>query len=140
MPQLNMPTVASLGPAGGKESILAVDDDALIRALVAEQMTSLGYRVTQAASGDEALTILEGCNGGFDLLLSDILMPGMLDGLALAKIVRARWPGLGVLLVSGFGGKSQAEATAFLLLQKPFRKAELARSVRLALAGGGSDS
>lgn len=120
----------------GTESVLAVDDNPAIRSLVAEQMTSLGYRVTEASSAEEALAVLEGCDGRFDLLLSDIVMPGGRSGVDLAKIARVRWPELKVLLVSGFAGSAdtEEEASAFPLLQKPFRKAELARSVRLALA------
>lgn len=121
--------------ARGTESVLAVDDNEAIREIIFTQLTSLGYRVTQAASGDEALALLERSDGGFDLLVSDIMMPGDLDGVALAKIARARWPELGVLLVSGFAGSFEAEedAAAFPFLQKPFRKPELARAVRRAL-------
>lgn len=116
-----------------------MDDNREIRALVAEQMKSLGYCVTLAASGDEALTILERCADRFDILLSDIMMPGKLDGVALAKIARARWPELPVLLISGFAGSSvlEDEASTFHLLRKPYRRVQLAQSVRRALAGGG---
>ncbi len=94
--------------------------------------------MTPAASGDEALTILEERAGRFDLLLSDIVMPGRLCGIALATLARTRWPQLRVLLVSGFAGAAALEAGAFAfpLLHKPFRKKELAQSVRLALATG----
>lgn len=138
MPQLSVSTMAST-TFRGTESILAVDDSEELRELVAQQMKSLGYRVTLAASGDEALTILEGGASRFDIVLSDIMMPGTLDGVALAKIVRARWPHLGVLLVSGFAGTAalEDEANAFHLLRKPYRKSQLAQSVRLALAAAG---
>ena len=137
MPHSSVAT-PSLEQLRGTESVLAVDDNAELRALIFEQMTSLGYRVTQAASGDEALAILEDCAGRFDLLLSDVVMPGRLCGVSLATLARARWPQLRVLLVSGFAATAALESgpLAFPLLQKPFRKKELALSVRLALASG----
>lgn len=109
--------------------------------MIARQMISLGYRVTLAASGDEALEILEESANGFDILLSDIMMPGKLDGVDLAKIVRARWPHLAVLLVSGFAGTApqEDEAKAFPILRKPYRMTKLAQSLRLVLEVGGAD-
>jgi CheY-like chemotaxis protein len=122
----------------GTESVLVVDDNADLRALFAGQMRSLGYRVTEAASGDDALALLEGGAGRFDFLLSDIMMPGKLNGVDLAKVARTRWPELRVLLISGHSGPAavEEEARAFPLLHKPFRKMQLAQAVRLALASG----
>jgi CheY-like chemotaxis protein len=140
MQQQTVPTTMPLGQLRGTESVLAVDDSHELRALIGQQMRSLGYRVTLAASGDEALTILEEDAGRFDILVSDIMMPGKLDGLALARMARVRWPELRVLLVSGYAGTGalEDEAAAFPLLRKPYRKMQLAQSVRLALAGRGA--
>lgn len=123
----------------GTENVLVVDDNVDVRSVMVAQLASLGYRVTEASSGDEALALLEGCDG-FDLLLSDIVMPGSLNGLDLARIVSLRWPQIKVLLASGYSGTAEVEkeAAAFPSIQKPFRKAELAHSVRLALAPHGN--
>lgn len=136
MAQHSGPTSSPV-PCGGTESILSVESNAEIRALIVEQLESLGYRVTQAASGDEALALLEQPANRFELLLSGVAMAGKLTGVELARIARARWPGLGVVLVSSTAPEVE---TSFQLLLKPFRKMQLARTVRLALAGAGDEA
>lgn len=131
-PSLMTPSLAS---CRGTESILSVERNAEIRGLIVEQLRSLGYRVTPAASADEALGLLEEGAERFALLLSGSLgtakLAGMdLAGMDLAGIARARWPWLGVLLVSGMG---MGNENPFPFLLKPFRKKQLAETVRLAL-------
>lgn len=121
----------------GTENVVLVDDNDDVRETVAEALKSLGYRVTEAASGDAALNLLESRAGEFDVVVTDVIMPGQLDGLALGRIVRKRWPKLGVLLTTGFGGDADngldGGAAEFSVLTKPYRKEELARMLRSAL-------
>ena len=125
-------------PSGGKKSILVVDDNEDVRAIVCEQLRSLGYQVVEVDSGDAALALLAERDGGVDLVFSDIVMPGKVDGLELAKIAGQRWPALPVLLTSGFSGEPldgpESGAGSLRFLRKPYRKADLGRAVRAALA------
>lgn len=122
----------------GTESVVLVDDNDDVRETVAEALKSLGYRVTEAESGDAALSLLEGRAGEFDLVVTDMIMPGKVDGLALGRIIRERWPKIGVLLTTGFAGETDDRvdggAAEFSVLTKPYRKEELARMMRSALA------
>jgi PAS domain S-box-containing protein len=121
----------------GTERIILVDDNDAVRETVAETLKSLGYRVTEAVSGDAALKQLEESADAFDLVMSDMVMPGEIDGTALGRIVRDRWARLGILLTTGFAGNSDAAGGGgiadFNILVKPFRKADLARAVRETL-------
>ena len=122
--------------AGGTEHILMVEDNAQIRMVGADILQSLGYRVTIAESGDDALRHLE--NGEqFDLLFSDIVMPGELNGIALARELRARSPRVPILFTSGFASAATLDgAIAELgasLISKPYRKVDLAERMRSIL-------
>jgi PAS domain S-box-containing protein len=121
---------------GGSETILCVEDDDVVRAHVTGRLESLGYTVITASNAAEAL---ERVNAGatFDLLFTDIVMPGAMNGRQLAqKVAELRRP-LRVLYTSGntFGAfdSSGRLGEGVLLLTKPYRKAELARMVRLCL-------
>jgi PAS domain S-box-containing protein len=122
----------------GAERVLLVDDNADVRLSAGDQLRSLGYRVSEADSGDAALALLEADPGAFDLVFTDMVMPGHIDGLALAGIVRQRWPALAVLLTSGYASELDStvnRGTAdFELLRKPYRKSALASALRQALA------
>ena len=118
----------------GHERILLVEDNEHVRATAAGQLAALGYEVIAAENGDRALALLEENGGGVDMVFSDIMMPGRVDGLELARIVRGRWPDMPVLLTSGFSGGEAAENDAAecgtAVLRKPYRKDDLARAVR----------
>jgi DNA-binding NtrC family response regulator len=125
-------------PLGGGEVILAVDDNKNVLATVARQLTDLGYDVVTAGSAFSALHALE---GGLPaaLLFSDVVMPGGMSGKDLADEVLRRYPDIKVLLTSGF---TDAFLTAdaslhsdYNLLNKPYRKHDLAHAIRLALDG-----
>jgi CheY-like chemotaxis protein len=107
-------------------SALLVDDEELVRISTADMLSDLGYDVTEASSGEEALSII---NGGahFDLLVTDHLMPGM-TGTDLAAAIRSIRPDTSVLLVSGYA-ENEGIAPDLPRLTKPFRKDELATSL-----------
>jgi CheY-like chemotaxis protein len=114
------------------EMILVVDDDARVRTTVVAQLKQLGYRILEADNARSALAILDGPIP-VDLLLTDVIMPGGMNGKELGTEARRKHPRLRVLFTSGFPGTSLT-GTDFdrddVLLSKPYRKAELARAVR----------
>ncbi|KRR23781.1 hypothetical protein CQ14_22310 [Bradyrhizobium lablabi] len=137
MPQAGAAPSAPHGELrGGTETILCVEDDDVVRAHVIGRLESLGYKVIAAANAAQALELI---NAGtpFDLLFTDIVMPGAMNGRQLAqKAAELRTP-LRVLYTSGntFGAfdLDRRPGEGVLLLAKPYRKAELARMVRLCL-------
>jgi CheY-like chemotaxis protein len=117
---------------GGGESVLLVEDDPRVRQVVEANLRSLGYRVLVAADGREALDILNG-PARIDLLLSDIVMPGGMNGRELAELAVRIRRGLRVLLASGYSGEAfhgTGGEQKFPLLRKPYRRHELASRLR----------
>ena len=121
------------------ETILAVDDNAQMLQTVAAQLQTFGYQVITANSGEAALAILDQRDRHVDLLFTDVVMPGGMDGTELARRAQLRRPDLKVLLTSGFPGsvlsdlENAGDITNFSLLSKPYRKEELDRAIRTAL-------
>ena len=126
-------------PPGGSERILAVEDDPKVRAIVVGQLRSLGYAVAEASDGTAALAALEAASRPFDLLLTDVIMPGPMNGKALADEVVRRWPKTRVVFMSGYTEDAVVHHgrldAGVLLLSKPFRKNDLAQILRQALDG-----
>jgi DNA-binding NtrC family response regulator len=105
--------------------ILVVDDDQLVRQLVAEIFTDEGFRVIQAARATEALTLLE-TRRNIRLLFTDIQMPGKPDGLGLLEIVHTRWPHILLMVASGrLQPKSEDLPDEARFISKPFNPAEM---------------
>jgi PAS domain S-box-containing protein len=121
---------------GGTAHILLVEDDALVMEYASAQLASLGYRVTTATDGDQALDFLKQ-RDDFDLLFSDVIMPGRLNGYDLASEANKHRPGLKILLTSGYNQKLNSGVSAELgntsILHKPYRRAELAARIKAAL-------
>ena len=122
--------------ARGTETILVVEDDTLVRNFVTAQLQNLGYRTLSAADGPTALAQIK--NGeAFDLLFTDIVMPGGMTGRQLAEEAEKLRPGLRVLYTSGYTDDAVAHHgrldEGVLLLTKPYRRAQLAKMVREAL-------
>ncbi|MGY3030993.1 PAS domain S-box-containing protein [Bradyrhizobium sp. USDA 4354] len=121
---------------GGKETVLCVEDDRDVRHYVTVQLESLGYKVIPAVNATEALTIAAK-GTPFDLLFTDIVLAGSMNGRELAEQMVAARPSLRVLFTSGYAYDSlhtQGRATMGApLLRKPYRKAELARLLRRCL-------
>jgi CheY-like chemotaxis protein len=124
-------------PRGLGETILLVEDNEPVLQLIDETLTALGYTVLPAPSGFEALEITEETDGVIDLLLTDVVMPG-LSGIEVAKIVHARRPDTKIVFMSGYTdatrktGQMPGGAT---LLQKPVDLRHLAEVIRGELAG-----
>ncbi|MDH5567338.1 MAG: PAS domain-containing protein [Myxococcales bacterium] len=118
------------------EVVMLVDDDADLRALIRQMLETLGYAVREAAAGPAALELL-GSDQRFDLLLTDIVLPGGMSGRELAEAARRSRPQLPVLCMSGYTEDAvfqQGELDEGIrFLQKPFRLAEIARVIRAAL-------
>jgi PAS domain S-box-containing protein len=121
---------------GGSETILLVEDNELVRQQVALQLESLGYVTLPAANAGEALALLDG-GAKPNLLFTDVIMPGGMNGPQLAQEVIKRHPAIKVLYTSGYTENAMIHQgrldPAVLLLAKPYRKAELARLLRMAL-------
>ena len=121
----------------GHETILVVEDDPLVRSFVLAQLQSLGYTTLSAARGREALAIVDG-DQPFELLFTDVIMPGGVSGRQLAEAVQAKRPSVRVLYTSGYTDNAILEhgqlLSEALLLTKPYRRAELAQMVRRALS------
>ena len=116
----------------GEGTVLLVEDEDQLRAAAGRQLRAQGYLVLEADNAAAALAILDAAQH-VDLLFSDVVMPGGMDGIALANEAVRRRPGLRVLLTSGFAGAGDASAIAFRLLDKPYREEELAVAIREVL-------
>jgi PAS domain S-box-containing protein len=122
---------------GGNETILVVEDDSLVRRYVMTQIESLGYTTLEAANASDALQIVDNV-ATIDLLFTDVIMPGNMNGRQLVDEALKRRPGLKTLYTSGYTENAIVHHgrldSGVLLLAKPYRKSELARMIRLALA------
>jgi PAS domain S-box-containing protein len=115
------------------ETILAVEDNPDLRRVVVLQLERLGYHVIEAESGHAALSILD--QQHVDLVFTDLVMPGGLDGPSLVREIAKRWPHVKAVMTSGFPETRITETIAPMpLLVKPYRRDELARILRRALA------
>ncbi|MBR1190239.1 response regulator [Bradyrhizobium sp. AUGA SZCCT0240] len=125
------------GVEHGDESILIVEDDALVREYVVAQISRFGYHTQAAGNGAEALAIIDH-PGRIDLLFTDVIIPGGLNGRQLATEALKRRPGLKVLYTSGYTENAIVHHgrldAGVLLLPKPYLSSDLARMIRTALA------
>ena len=121
--------------AASHETILVVEDNDAVRRVVTRQLAALGYRILEAPHAAAALKLLK--TERVDLLFTDIVMPGTMNGAELARAAMAAHPSLKVLFTSGFPGNVAEDAwhpDGARLLSKPYRRDELARAVREMLA------
>jgi len=121
---------------GGTETILLAEDDLSVRLVTIAALSHYGYQVIEAANGREALRIAATYQGPIDLLLTDIVMPG-LGGKAVADSLRQRWPDIPVIFMSGHPAHIAPEelrgAASMFYVQKPFTPHEIAQRVREVL-------
>jgi CheY-like chemotaxis protein len=125
----------------GDETVLVVDDEEELTTLAVTNLKSLGYTVVTALDAKSALALMQD-QAKIDLLFSDVIMPGKLDGYDLAITAKKTYPDLKILLASGFTKRSEDDSSpngpmieelTCSLLRKPYNKAELAKAVRNAL-------
>jgi CheY-like chemotaxis protein len=122
----------------GSETILLVEDDSLVRSLVMEVLESRGYRVLEAESGHEAIELCKKYDGSIDMLLTDVIMPGM-SGRELRQNLAGLCPDIKVLFMSGYTDdaivRHRIHESDMPFLQKPFSPDALAQKVREILDG-----
>jgi signal transduction histidine kinase len=132
------PSIATTGAASAR--ILLVEDDDSVRRVARTVLESAGHRVTEAASGRLGITTAQIADEPFDLVLTDVVMPGM-SGMELVQNLQARWPGLRALFMSGYTGddifRHGVSESKVRLLHKPFLPEELLATVAEVLARGG---
>lgn len=134
--QPSRPEKSRAGLSGANRSVLIAEDEAAVRDTLVAMLSRAGYRVTAAKSGDEALKIFE-ADPTFDLLLTDIVMPGRLQGTHLARAVKQLRADLPVIFMSGYASESTLQGTELnpddTRLMKPVRRADLLAALANAL-------
>ncbi|MBA3445621.1 MAG: response regulator [Gemmatimonadales bacterium] len=121
----------------GRETVLVVDDEEMVRRLAARILAGEGYRVLEASGGEEAVRVLQRSSSRIDGVLTDVAMPG-LGGRQLGETISRCWPRVRVLFMSGFPARrivdeGELDPTA-PFIQKPFTSEQLTRKVRQLLA------
>ena len=132
-PGASPPAESPAPPVRGRETILLVEDEPAILKMTAMMLERLGYEVLTAAAPDDAVRLAEGRSGGIDLLMTDVVMPGM-NGRELALKLERRHPKLRCLFMSGYTADVMARhgilEQGLHIIQKPFSKSALAAKVR----------
>lgn len=116
--------------------VLVVEDDPLVRLVTEEVLAEAGFRVLEAPNADGALIVLE-ARPDIRFIVTDVEMPGTFDGCALARLVRHRWPQVGIIVCSGRVCPGEGDLPAGVqYLSKPFRPSKLISTVRELETGG----
>jgi PAS domain S-box-containing protein len=147
LPRANTDATATAGQSDGViephegELALLVEDNPEVAKVTEQMVAHLGYRVQRATSAAAALELAE--RMPFQLVVSDIVMAGSVDGAGLARTVRERWPDLPIVLVTGYSGSAAAAELDFTVLRKPFELSDLSRATAKAIAetrSGGAEN
>jgi CheY-like chemotaxis protein len=109
-------------------NILLVEDEPLLRELAQEDLRDLGHNPHSAGDFDSALEALDS-GADYDVLITDIRMPGRADGWELARLARMRTPEMGVIYISGFSGELPQLVVGGVFLKKPYRLNEMERAL-----------
>jgi signal transduction histidine kinase/DNA-binding response OmpR family regulator len=135
-PEVELPNLRNAPVVGGSETILVVEDDLAVQATVVDMLQGLGYRVLKASDGQGALTILQS-GIPVDMLFTDVVMPGPVRSIEVARQAKQMFPAIEVLFTSGYtqnaivhGGRLDPGVE---LISKPYRRDELARKIRQLL-------
>ena len=126
------PREKSAGAAQGVTTVAVVEPDVLVRMVIAEYLRECGYRVIEAAQGEDVLAMIEG-GVRIDIVFAEIRMSGTLDGFALASRIRSGYPGVDVILTTGIAnaaGKAGDLCEAGPL-EKPYHPAEVVRRINI---------
>jgi CheY-like chemotaxis protein len=122
---------------GRERTVLLVEDDPDVRIMTAAQLKQLGYRVHAVANGNEAIDLIES-PANIDIVLTDIVLPGGIDGVTLIKEVMRARPSIGVLCMSGYdpspNHRKWLQVRNIEFLEKPFSSARLAQAFEVVLA------
>jgi PAS domain S-box-containing protein len=133
---------AQIKVRGGSETILLVEDEPPVRELVANVLQNYGYKILQAGNGHEAVGVWREHKAKINLLLTDLVMPGNMNGHELAEKLRSEHSGLKVIFTSGYSadivGKNFKLDANLNFLQKPYHPNTLAQTVRRCLDGTGN--
>ena len=125
-------------PLGGKETVLVVEDDDSVRAFTTEFLTRLGYHVLTAANGLEGLRVCRNREESIDLILSDVVMPGM-NGPEFIEQAQVLRDDFAVLFISGYPDRDSTDRdilqSGYLLLHKPLDVSKFPQQIRRALSG-----
>lgn len=128
------------GPCIGQAvCILVVEDEDLIRLLITEELVEAGFEVCEAQTGDRAAALIEAAPAIFCLLVTDIHMPGHLDGIAVARLLRSRYPSVPIIYTTGRPDVLDSMApqgTRDAVLPKPYAPSDLLKTVKRMLAEG----
>jgi two-component system, response regulator PdtaR len=122
------------GEAAPQPTVLIVEDEVLIRMLLSEALRQEGYAVIEAANADEALSVLE-LTPSPDVLITDVRMPGSIDGFELAAYVRRTKPELKVIITSGHANPDGAIGVAEAFLPKPYELSLILRRLKALIEG-----
>jgi CheY-like chemotaxis protein len=128
-----------LGKRGDNQTVLVVEDNPQVRKLTTVRLRNLGYRVQEAASGDHAAQLLQQ-DKEIEVVFTDLVMPGELDGLALARHIVATYPHIRILLTSGYAedilSDHHQNEPGHRILRKPYRQSDLAAALSALFDGG----
>jgi CheY-like chemotaxis protein len=141
LPRSSVPAAAPAAPQAGigevqssPAAVLVVDDDDAVRTTTADVLNGLGYTVLQAPGGKEALERLHDAGSTIDVLLTDVVMPGM-SGITLARRVREQWPQLPIVFISGYAEPEEIAGEQLgRLVRKPFTTNDLRKQLEDAIA------
>jgi PAS domain S-box-containing protein len=131
LPQSDEPVSNSAPLPAGSGRILVVEDDLNVAVVVTQMLNELGYQPVKATNAEEALRILES-DEQFDLVFSDVVMPGGINGIDLAEQIQNRYPTIRVLLTTGYSRASLPPNYPVAMLRKPYGPQELARAIAKA--------
>jgi CheY-like chemotaxis protein len=113
--------------------VLLVEDNPDVASASAGLLEQLGYSVRWAPNAETALEEIE--KNGVDLVFSDIVMPGRLDGLGLARLIKQKYPSLPILLATGYSEAARNVSSDFSILRKPYQMHELSRALAQLIHG-----
>ena len=130
-----IPVAAPETTRGGGRRVLVVEDNVEVGTFSTQILRELGYETTWASNADEALRSLAEASNRFDIVFSDVVMPGM-NGVDLGRAIRGLYPGLPILLTSGYSHALAEDGRhGFELLRKPYSVEDLSRALRLLMSG-----
>ncbi len=111
-------------------TILAVDDEALLLSILNAELEDCGYRVLPAMTGHEAVALLRAHASSIDLLVTDIRLPGDIDGWSLAEEARRLRPDMPVIYVTGYFAQTSREVSGSVVIAKPYRPSAIVKAAR----------